>query len=397
MRKSVSREQVVAFRVGTHHLGDRLPADGLLVAAGACGIQNSPPGSALLALAARVQAVTTDGMARAVADDKGLLQTWSLRGAPFFFPTADAAVFTTGVLPPTEAALRHFLPSLVAAVDGLAMTMTEAVDLARQQIAPVLADARSGSTTSAPDSPIGSLQRCRPCSASDGRNRARSRPASRWARRSFTSASVSSRCRVWSASRHASTTPRRSSWSRTGCHTRSPRVDPTLARAALLRRNLHCYGPSTPRDFAAWVGVAAGDADSWWRLVAEELTSLDVGGTAWLLTKDLDALRSAPRPDGVRILPPRDPYTQLHDRGTILDEGHHRTVWRSTGEPGTILADGRVAGTWRPRKTGPKLLIAVASFRALSSRTKTSIQTEADRVAPLRGARTVSVTFTAQP
>ncbi|BCY12087.1 hypothetical protein [Actinoplanes sp. L3-i22] len=44
-----------------------------------------------------------------MAGDKSLLQSWSLRGSPFFFPAADAAVFTTGVLPPTEAATRRFL------------------------------------------------------------------------------------------------------------------------------------------------------------------------------------------------------------------------------------------------------------------------------------------------
>lgn len=38
-----------------------------------------------------------------------LFHTWAMRGAPFFFPTADLAVFTTGVLPSGEFARRRFI------------------------------------------------------------------------------------------------------------------------------------------------------------------------------------------------------------------------------------------------------------------------------------------------
>jgi hypothetical protein len=43
-----------------------------------------------------------------------------------------------------------------------------------------------------------------------------------------------------------------------------PQLDPQSARAGLLRRFLHCYGPSNRRHFAAWVGVTARDVDPWW-------------------------------------------------------------------------------------------------------------------------------------
>ena len=88
-----------------------------------------------------------------------------------------------------------------------------------------------------------------------------------------------------------------------------PDIDPYLARAGLLRRYLRCYGPSTRGAFAARVGIHAGDTDPWWSLVEDELTQVEFGGASWLLTEDLDALRSAQIPEGVRLLPPRDPYT----------------------------------------------------------------------------------------
>ena len=142
MADRVSKGDVIAFRLGAHHLTERLGEDGLLDAAGRCGIQNSPPGSALLALHARVQNITQEQVAAAVAEEKSLLQTWCMRGSPFYFPASDAPVFTTGVLPPTEEAMRHFIPGVEQAVDKLDMSLIEAVELTGAEIGDVLSGRR---------------------------------------------------------------------------------------------------------------------------------------------------------------------------------------------------------------------------------------------------------------
>lgn len=49
------RDQVLAYRVAACGLADRLPAERLADAAGACGVQDTPAGNAPLALAARVE------------------------------------------------------------------------------------------------------------------------------------------------------------------------------------------------------------------------------------------------------------------------------------------------------------------------------------------------------
>ena len=114
------------------------------------------------------------------------------------------------------------------------------------------------------------------------------------------------------------------------------------------------------------------------------------------VTDDLDALRSATAPTGVRLLPPRDPYTQLRDRATIVDEAHHREVWRAQGGPGTVLIDGEIAGTWRPRKRGQRLTITVEPFAPLSARDRERLEDEAERIGPLRGASSVDVGYGSQ-
>ncbi|HWC81470.1 MAG TPA: winged helix DNA-binding domain-containing protein [Pseudonocardiaceae bacterium] len=173
-----------------------------------------------------------------------------------------------------------------------------------------------------------------------------------------------------------------------------PQVDAGSARAALLRRYLHCYGPSTRRDFASWIGIYAGDVDPWWAAIEGELAPVEFNTSrTWILADDLDALRSSPKLRGLRLLPPRDPYTQVHDRDTIVDKKHHREVWKSVGEPGTVLADGEIAGIWRPRKSGRKLTLTVAEFYALSTELRNQLREEAEAIADLRGASAIEVKF----
>ena len=356
-------------------------------------IQNSPPGSALLALHARVRNLTPEQLAEAVAEEKSLLQTWCMRGAPFYFPAADAPVFTTGVLPPTEEAMRHFVLGVGQALDGLGMSLTETAELTGAEIHGVLSGRRlainelgaeiaeriarklpkrqrgiwEAEGPYAPDQPLGegvvhfcirilTLQRV-VCFAPRAGNKAPFVLVDEWLGHPI------------------------------------PDIDPEVARADLLRRYLRCYGPSTRGAFAAWAGIHASDTDPWWSLVEDELTQVEFGGTSWLLTEDLDALRSAPTPKGVRLLPPRDPYTQLRDRETIVDKQYHLDVWKTVGEPGTVLADGEITGIWRPRKRGRKLTLTVKTFGSLPDRDKQSLQIEAEQVAPLRGASSVDVEF----
>lgn len=394
MVEKVSRDDVIAFRLRAQHLTERLSEDRLIDGASACGIQDSPPGSALLALHARVENVSAERLRQALTDDKSLVQSWSMRGAPYCFPTADASVFTTGVLPPTEEAMRQFILGIGPSVDKLGLTVTEAVGLTRAKIEEVLT----------------------------GRRLAIDELGKELAERIATSLSTKQR-KVWQQEGpHAKGQPVGEAvvhfclriLTLDGVVCFAPRegkkapfvlVDEWLdgpitgpdaegARAELLRRYLRCYGPSTRADFAAWLGVRSGDVDPWWSLVEEEMTQVDFGRKMWVLTGDLETLRSAPRPKGTRLLPPRDPYLQLRDRETIVDKEHHRDVWKPVGDPGAVLVDGEVVGIWRPRKSGQSLNVTIQTFNSPSIQLKESLSSEAERVGPLRGASSVKVSFT---
>ncbi|MFB4318069.1 winged helix DNA-binding domain-containing protein [Actinomadura sp. 21ATH] len=385
---------VIAFRLGAHNLVTRRPADDLLEAAGACGVQNSPPGSALLALHARVEDVTRDRFDRLVGEEKSLLQSWCMRGAPFFFPAADAPVFTTGVLPPTEDGRLHLINGVEQALDDLGMGLDEAVGRTAGEIEAVLSGRRLA---------IGELGRElaeRVAAGLTPAQRETWRAAGPYGANIPVGEAVAHFCvRMLTLGGTVCFAPRSGNkapfvlleeW----LGRPPPRDDPRDARAALLRRYLHCYGPSTREGFAGWLGVRAGDVGPWWSALEDELTPVGfAGGRAWILTGDLDALKSAPEPRGVRLLPPSDPYTQLRDRDTIVERKHHRAVWKATGTPGTVLADGRIAGTWRPRKSGRKLVLKVETFGALTAKPRERLCEEAERIAALRGASTAQVEF----
>lgn len=389
--ETVSRDDVVAFRLGAHHLVERQEADALLDVAGRCAVQNSPPGSALQALHARVRDVTPDLVDRAVAEQKSLLQTWSMRGAPYWFPTSDAAVFTTGVLPATESARRHLVLGVEQALDTLGLSLAEAVELTRAELRGVLSGRRLAINE------LGAELARRVASALPAARRKIWRSEGPYAANQPLGEGVVHFClRILTLEGILCFAPRAGNkapfvlvdeW----LGHPLPAADPESARAELLHRYLRCYGPSTRKDFAAWLGVSTGDVDPWWRLVERDLTEVDLGGPAWLRTEDLDVLRSARMPSGVRLLPPRDPYTQLRDRETIVDRKYHRDVWKPVGDPGTVLVDGEIAGTWRPRKNGRRLALAVTTFRPLPAGKEKVLRDEAEQLAPLRGASSVTV------
>ena len=87
--------RVRALRLHAHYLDQPLPADGLLQAAGACGLQNSPPGAWETAAFNRVEGCSVCSLHTALYHDRTLLQAWSWRGVPAVFPTRDAGVFLT--------------------------------------------------------------------------------------------------------------------------------------------------------------------------------------------------------------------------------------------------------------------------------------------------------------
>jgi hypothetical protein len=154
------------------------------------------------------------------------------------------------------------------------------------------------------------------------------------------------------------------------------------AASEAVRRFLAVYGPATAADFAEWAGVAPVHARRLWAEIEDELTEVD--GPAGVLAEDAAALDSPPAAEGIRLLPPGDPYLQKINRPLLAPDRELRSrLFRPVGSPGAVLLDGRLAGLWRVRAKGRKAEISVEALERLPPG---PLEEEAGRVAALRGA-----------
>ncbi len=105
-----------------------------------------------------------------------------------------------------------------------------------------------------------------------------------------------------------------------------------------------------------------------------------------------DAELAAPAPRGARLLPNLDPLASARDREVLVpDEAVRKRIWSALGGPGMALVDGEVAGLWRPRKKGKRLVVELEPLRTLKRPEREALAAEAERLAPFRGAETAEL------
>ena len=379
--RRATRDQVLAFRLDGHNLVNRRPPSELVEVAAACGIRNTPPGSAALALPARVADLTPAVVERALAEDKTLVEVLAMRISPHVVPARDAAVFTLGALPIEEESLRKVLANLAAGLIEAGISASEALEQAAEA---AHAELEAGMLAR------GTL--------SEGMTRRLPEALGPWCRACRSHHVGESLFRlvgvrgVFVISRRG----KKNLYVRTDHWLGAmPEGDRAAARGELLRRYLRCFGPSTVNDFAAWIGIATAEARRTWDQLADRLVEVDLEGRrAWLHTDDLARLESPPQPAGVRLLPPYDAYLDQRDRATLLpDKALHRRVWAILGNPGVMFVDGQLTGLWRPQKKGRRLAVTVEPFAPLSRQARAEIEAEAALIAPHRGCTSAEVAF----
>ncbi len=392
MADRVSRDEVIRFRLAAHHLTQRLGGDGLLDAAAACGVQNSPPGSALLALGARVLDLTESRLDAAVAEQRTLLQTWSVRGAPFFFPTTDAHVFTTGVLPATPDARRQLIIGVAPALESVGLDIDEAVGLIDAELDAVLRGRRLAINE------LGAELADRVATRLDTGRKQWQAEGPYSVGQPLGEAVVHFCLRILTLQGRLCPAPRSAGkapfvlvdeWLDGGL----PETSPEDARAELLRRYLHSYGPSSKAQFATGSACAPGTrlpGGTCWPMNWSRSTSMVGPGCSKLTCPPCDRHRTQPA-SACRPRATHTPNCATARRSSA--KPLHGQVWRPLGEPGTVLVDGQIAGVWRPNKAGRRLTVTVHAFDKLSANKRKALAEEAELMGTLRGASDVELRF----
>jgi hypothetical protein len=147
---------------------------------------------------------------------------------------------------------------------------------------------------------------------------------------------------------------------------------------------LRLNGPASPGEAAEYAGTAKAVVDRTW---PADLAEVRVEGkTRFLPEEKLPALENPPEPELVRLLPPLDPFVQARDKALLVpDPARRKEVWKMLGNPGVLLADGDIAGTWRTKGSGAKLAFTVTAFDPLRPAVREEAEAEAARVAAARG------------
>jgi hypothetical protein len=364
--------QVMAWRVGRHHLGTRAPRSALLeVTVSLGGLHAQLMSSAELTAWARVDQLEPDAVATALWEHRSLVKTWAMRGTLHLLPSSEYGLWQSGL-----ASYRHFLKPAWSKAFGLSpgdldrmiAAISDALDgrrLTREELAAevvrLTGDEALGAkmthsfgTTLKPAAFRGRL-----CFGPNrGRNITFARP-DQWIGE-FT------------------------------C------VDPDVAMTELLRRFLATNGPATRAEVARWWAITPATATRHRRRLGDEVADVDVEGTpAWMLTADVD-LAVAAEPGGtVNLLPAFDQYViaSTKEAANLLPGPFRDRVYRPQGwiSP-VLLVDGRMDGVWRHERKGARLAVTIEPFVDIAPRVRKAAEAEATALGRFLGTE-VEVTW----
>lgn len=330
-----ARAEVLAYRAVTHGFGKRPPHDALLD----LGVQDSPAGSAALALSAR-------GLT-----DRGTTMVWSFRGAPHRHRTKDLRSLAGALYPLSDA-------DAYARLAGFGTTLRKA---RRSGVEAIAVTAAAVADALGKDTPKGTLSAavtkripddysywCRGCGATHVHDQL------------FRLSAFHGGARIeQSAPLAFGPIPR---WS-------VPAAPEDTAR--LLRAYATLHGPCTASDAAAYLGTTATAIRDVWPDEQPEVTG-DPGPFT-------------------RLLGPSDPYLQMRDRTLLVpDAAHRKALWPVLAWPGAVVVDTEVVGSWRAKTVRKALRITVTPWRRFR---RDGVEAEAARVAEVKGAASFEVAY----
>jgi hypothetical protein len=133
----------------------------------------------------------------------------------------------------------------------------------------------------------------------------------------------------------------------------------------LAHRYLAAYAPASVEDYAAWSGLPLGDVRPAWKRIESEMVEVEVEGkAAWMVRKQEAWLDAGLEGQSVRLVPSFDTYLLgYRSREFMLAPENTRRIHPGGGilHP-AVVVDGWVSGTWRLKRKGQRVEVAVSRF-----------------------------------
>ena len=355
----VGREAVLAYRIAAQGLRRDATSPQALAILG-LGVQNTPPGSARLACAARLPSVPVDFA--------GLRIAWTYRLSPHLHHDADLPGVAAALWPATEADAVSRLNWPSARLAGTGMSATEVIEQATDAVLDVLTEpmtkgAASAAVTERVDESL--TMWCKACQSThiyDSLFRLAAGLAGAW---------LDTEARPDPAHADAGLV---ASGARSGeAHRPGPGLTCVFsARLACRRRRFpqRRQGRSWPKN---WPG---------------DLVEVEVDGANGLLPaggrrRAAHAAGTAARPVAAARRPvPASPRPEL----IVPDAKAQKVLWRVLGNPGAVLVDGEIVGAWRAKAARQAALeFQFEPFDELPSDLAPLLDEEARLIATARG------------
>lgn len=365
----ITADQIRNFRLHSHHLDAIYRKSDITTIAGACGLQNSPPGAWETSLYHRIPDLSPREMESLLYREKSLLQAWSFRGAPVVFPESESHVFLSALIP-EEGEPWIYTRGITLALDFLQMDFGELLEMMIQVI-PKLNETVIVSKSTLDQTLAEWMIPLLPAGKRDLWNQ----PSMYGSpdKQTVGGAVISFLLRPCSFlgfvvfGEREGISPSFTSYKRwTGhfCAEEGSTVKENLAGEAaekkLVRKFLHCYGPAAVDSFVDWLGCSGKQGRRIWKSVADEMEPVSaMGKKAYILSADRERLLS-PEPVSreLLLLGGHDPYLDQRDRLILQpDKSRHKEIWKTVANPGAVVYRGEVAGVWNAKKKGKGLEI----------------------------------------
>lgn len=355
-----SIEQIRIFRLRSHHLDSVYSKSETDRLAGACGMQNTPPGAWETALFNRVPDCTLSDMEHLLYEQKTLLQAWSYRGTPVVFPVSESNAFLSALIP-DEPEPWIYTQGIALALDFLQMDFDSLLEILKQVI-PQLDDHVIVSKSALDQTLAGWMTPLIPIQKQELWNQ----PSMYGSPdvQTVGGAVVSFLLRPCAFhglvvfGKRDGISPTFTSFKN---WTGSPLLPDRDTEKKLVRKYLHCYGPATADMFASWLGCSGKQARRMWNTISEEMEPVTVfGKKAFILSEDRERLFAPASFTGnhpgdlqrdLLLLGGHDPYLDQRDRAILQpDKTLQKQIWKLVTNPGAVVYRGEVIGIWTTKK-----------------------------------------------
>ena len=283
-------EQIRSFRLHSHHLDKKYQREDIAELVGACGMQNTPPGAWETSLYNRVPDCSISEIEHLLYKEKSLLQAWSLRGAPFVFPVRESDVFLSALISELGEPW-IYTEGILLALDFLQMNFDELFNILKQVI-PQLDNKLIISKSTLDQTLAEWMLPLLPIEKRELWNKpsmygSPDKQTVGGAVVSFMLRPCAFKGLVVFGERNGISPTFTSYKNWIG----NPLKVSESASNRLVKKFLHCYGPTTVDRFVSWLGCSSKQGNRMWKAISEEIEPVRVfGKITYILSVDRERL-----------------------------------------------------------------------------------------------------------